>query len=474
MKKKILVLVSILFVFALAAFGCGGISLKGGPRYDDTVYGNGGTSVVKGDYLYFANAYCDYNNLGHNDNKYDAKGELQKKYGIYRTKLNENGVVSVNSDGVPTGAELLVPQVAGHAVSGLYICGDYLYYVTPFTQETNSGNPNKGRLRFERVKLDGSDHEIVAGDDGEFNSECDYSISYIEGVTYITILQDETLTVYKSKSNGDVTNYQIDSSVDQMVTVEQQKIVYNQTESEVNKYVYYTKIDSNNFYSLYKKSLNGGEATPIITSSEDAIELVNVKNNRVYFKVNSVLKSSTFIGEENINTYINQQIVDDATSGIVDYVILDDTYGYAQDNGIVVVYFDGSQYNVYKKVPSSPADLIYTSTTQIDILFATGNEVYFQYKSGDDTKLYSLNILNGVDQVVINSLNSNIGSDDQTVMNFDYDEDRLFYFATAENSNGNLQYLHMALLSENIFEDADGNSVGQYVGVLHSSDIVED
>ena len=473
MKKKILVLVSILFVFALAAFGCGGISLKGGPSVDDTVYGNGGTSVVKGDYLYFANAYCDYNNLGHNDNKYDEKGELQKKYGIYRTKLNENGVVSVNSDGVPTGAELLVPQVGGHAVSGLYICGNYLYYVTPFTQETNSGEPNKGRLRFERVKLNGSDHEIITGDDGEFNSECSYSIVYIEGVTYITILQDETLTVYKSKSNGDVTNYQIASSVDEMVAAEQQKIVYNQTESEVNKYVYYTKVN-NNIYSLYKKSLNGGEETPLITSSEDVIELVTVKNNRVYFKVNSVLKSSTFIGEENIHTYTNQQIVKDATSGIVDFAILDDTYGYAQNNGIAVVAFDGSKYNVYKVVSPTQSSLVYTSTTQVDILFATGNEIYFQFKSDDDTKLYSLNILNGTEQVVINSLNSNIGSDDKVVMNFDYDEDRLFYFATAENSNGNLQYLHMALLNENIFEDSEGNSVGQYVGVLHSSDVVED
>ena len=63
MKKKFLVLVSILFVFALSVFGCGSFKLSGGPKATDTVYGNGSVAVVKGDYLYFTNAYLDYNNI---------------------------------------------------------------------------------------------------------------------------------------------------------------------------------------------------------------------------------------------------------------------------------------------------------------------------------------------------------------------------------------------------------------------------
>ena len=53
----------------------------------------------------------------------------------------------------------------------------------------------------------------------------------------------------------------------------------------------------------------------------------------------------------------------------------------------------------------------------------------------------------------------------------DFDGERVYYFATAENSNGNLSYLHMALLEGNFFEDKEGNSVGHYIGVLDSSDI---
>ena len=99
MKKKISILCLILCLSLITFFGCGVISLPAGPKYDDAVYGNGGFAVVKGDYLYFANAYIDYNNIGNNDNKFDRDGTMQKNYGIYRTKLNASGVVDVNDKG---------------------------------------------------------------------------------------------------------------------------------------------------------------------------------------------------------------------------------------------------------------------------------------------------------------------------------------------------------------------------------------
>ena len=170
LKKKLLFLVAILFVFTLSVFGCGGAVLSGGPSLTDTVYGNGGSAVVKGDYLYFANAYYDYNNLGSNDNKYDRDGQLQKNYGIYRIKLNKNGVVDLNGNGTPVGAELLVPQVGGYEKSGLYICGEYLYYTTPYSgYKTGESELTKGLLRFEKSKLNGEDHVILS--EGE-----DYSV----------------------------------------------------------------------------------------------------------------------------------------------------------------------------------------------------------------------------------------------------------------------------------------------------------
>ena len=76
-----------------------GISAKLIPPHDvkntnETVYGNGGTSVTKGDYVYFVNSYTSYNGLEKNDNN---TGEVTNS-AIYRTKLS-GGKVNYDDNG---------------------------------------------------------------------------------------------------------------------------------------------------------------------------------------------------------------------------------------------------------------------------------------------------------------------------------------------------------------------------------------
>ena len=457
MKKKIIFILSFVFIFAISIFGCGAISLSGGPNLKDTVYGNGGNAVVKGNYLYFSNAFVDYEKISQGQNEYNENNSL-KIYGIYRTKIGSNGVVALDEDGNPEGAELLVPLASGFKNSSLYICGKYLYYTTVYTEYESGGNSSAttGFLNFERVDLNG-ENRMTLTNKGDFKIDCEYSVNYVNGTVYISILSGNKITVIKSK-NGDTNKYQIASSVEDMCVAKQSKLAYGDSEKDVNKYVYYTK-NNNNEYSLYRKSLNGGEEDVLIPVSNEEIKLEQVKNGRVYYTQGSVLKSSAF--EENETPKSYTAISSESETGNVDFAILDDTYGFGLDRGVATVYNSGSQYYITIVNNNSDDKIILSSANQINILFTESNKIYYQLS--EDEKLYSIDFVTGNKETVITSFSSESA--------FDYDEERVFFFATVKNSNEKLKYLQIALLSDNVYTNDLGESVAQYIGVLDRSDI---
>ncbi len=463
MKKKILFVISFVLLFAISLFGCGVVNLKDGPDYKDTVYGNGGNAVVKGDYLYFSNAYVDYNTISQGENEYKANNPL-KIYGIYRTKLNKQGVVSVNEQGFSQGAELLVPLASGFKNSGIYICDNYLYYTTVYTEFEANGNtdPTKGFLNFERVDLNG-ENRMELSKKGDFQIGCEYSINYIDGVTYITVLNNEKITVIKSRK-GDISKYELASSVKEMAVASQRKNVYGQSVLNFNKYVYYTKME-NEEYSLYRKPLTNGKEETLISLSSSEISGLEVKNNRVYFKHDNILKSSSFEENEMPVEYSKLSIVADSSSmGIVDYIALEDTLGYPLDRGVVfVLYTDSGYVLTYKN------DNLLHSEKQINILFSVGNDVFYQI--AEDNALYSVNLQTKTSKKVITEFTANINEEGDNYT-FDFDSERVYFFAKSTKSNGKLNYLHLALLSNNVYKDDSYQSVAQYVGVLRADDVL--
>lgn len=460
MKKKIIFILSFVFIFAISIFGCGAISLSGGPNLKDTVYGNGGNAVVKGNYLYFSNAFVDYEKISQGQNEYNENNSL-KIYGIYRTKIGSNGVVALDEDGNPKGAELLVPLASGFKNSSLYICGKYLYYTTVYTEYETGGNTSAtvGFLNFERVDLNG-ENRMTLTEKGDFKVDCKYSVNYINGTVYITVLSSNKITVIKSK-NGDVDKYQIASSVVDMCVAEQKTLVNGSSEVDVNKYIYYTK-NTNNEYSLFRKSFAGGEEEPLIAVSNDEIKLEKVKNGRVYYRQGSILQSSTF--EENEVSKKYTSIVTSSESENLEFVILDDTYGYGLDRGVAVVYNSGSKYYLIIKNNNEEDRILLTNSAQIKVLFSDANKIYYQI--AEDESLYSIDFISNKQEKVITKFSSEFA--------FDYDSERIFFFAKSEDTNQNLNYLQIALLTDNVYKNENGESVSKCVGVIDSSDFKEE
>lgn len=472
MKKKFLFLFSIVLVCALCLFGCGGVKLSGGPKASDTVYGNGGMAVVKGDYLYFANAYIDYNNIGRYENKYNDD-KSKEIYGIYRTKLNDFGIIELNEDGTPKGAELLVPQVGGYAYSGLYICGDYLYYTSPFTGD-NKGTEVKGLVTFDRVKLDGTGHEVLHTMN-TYSSSCKYFINYIDKATVITILDDSSNLQLIKISGGSKQIYNGDKNelfvegVTSVATMKQADLKYNESLASVNMYAYYTQKDSSNYYTLVRKSLLNPTLPEeiLIPATLDEMSVVSVENNRVYYLRNNILMSSDFNAEENSKVYTTMTIDDEATTGIVSYKILQDTQGAALDRGVIVVINDGSNYIVANVNGVSQEAEYFSNSKQITVLYADGNDIY--YKVAEDEALCVYNISSKTTKTLATKFNTSVTEEITNV--YDFDQNRAYYFSTVENSNGKLQYLHMVGLNGFGFKNAEGSAIGKYIGKLDSSDI---
>lgn len=499
MKKKFFWVLALVLICTSCLFACSPIKLDDGPSAKDTVFGNGGSAVVKGDYLYFTNAYKNYEDLGVNDNDYND--DDVKIYGIYRVKLNSSGSVDVNEDGTPQGAKLMVPIVGGYAKSGLYIGGDYLFYTTPYSAMSSGSNSKKltGLLRFERVKLDGTDRTVLS--EGEFTTKCDYNINHIGGTTYITVYgtKDESTSdnsssseskekdIYVIKSQGgNYSSYQITTSATSYATYLQDDIYYNRNVDEVNKYIYYTK-NNDSLYSIYRKPLADGKEEELLISSQE-LKIVAVQNDRVYYKEGNELCSSISFTSQDKRRYASLPVADEATSGITDYAILGTSSGTPVDLGIVTVMKNDTEYSVVIYGANGNSQTTGTAQTktsfakkhgtdsvldkQINIIFTKGSQIFYTVEGAEDKALYAYDYSqpDSVDNhyVVIYNFSDSL---DDTNITFDYDKDRVFFFGKVDNSNQKFDYLQMALLEGNTYKDSEEKSVANYIGKLDETDI---
>ncbi len=461
LKKKIVALLSFVFMFALVLFGCNSIHLSGGPDSTDTVYGNGGSAVVKGDYLYFANAFVDYTALGHNDNVYDA-GSKYTPYGIYRTKLNVDGTVPLDSEGVPVKADLLTYNIGGYEYAGLYIFGNYLYYTTPFTNITNSDETKTGRVRVERVALDGTSHEIVYKFD-DYTSDCEYDMVYIDGnvfIIYKTSDKDiKLISIDTRKSRKETT---VATSVESYAIFEQKNIESDNVVADINKFVYYV-VKEDNDYVIYRTNLLTKTKEEFYRSSSELV-LKEVKNNKVYYTedgyIYSRIDKNTFKKYSDISTSSND------ISSISSYLVVDLTG--SLDKGIIGVNKSNSNYYVtyFNGNVARPLDLAEDTTKSITLVAYINDCIFYQI-SGDEA-LYKREVnfviengkydVTGVGEAKVIATSFSATINEKTIL--DFDNERIYIYETLDNN----QYLTMYMIDENLSYLDGEKVVGQYIG----------
>lgn len=447
MKKKLVILAAVCLTVIMAFAGCGGILLNGGPSADAPVYGNGSLAVRKGDWLYFANAFKSYETVNVNENKYGN----EKLSGIYRVKLNSNGLVDVDDEGMPVGAELLAPQIAGYENSGIYIFGEYIYYCTPKTLNDKTGVAQKGLYSFERVKLDGTNHKTLYFTDKGSSS---FKVSYQQiGEFVYIIIRDgaEVRAIEVGLKNDKVYNRLLAEDIVSVAFSDSDKNV-----GMFEQYVYYTKtatIKDNGFdgYQVLRSKLNGTVKDEVIWSGDRNYSLTNVKNGRIYYEFNSKLYSTTDFKSEN-------QYASSGTDKISPYFIVSDQN--ATDRGVVTNY----EGKLVRFISTSEHYIIESDVSEI--LAVVGEFVYYKKTTGEEILRIRFDG-SAAAEIIIDSLNLQINSKNY----FDCDGDYIFFFDNVEDSNKAFSYLHMIKIGA---QNEESNLFSQFIGVLDPSDVIEE
>lgn len=239
MKKKLLITVTVILALAMCVGILAGCteSLKQNAiptNFSDKVSGNGGMTVVYGDYLYFINGYAGETA----DNTFGnvAKGS------IARVALK---------NGAPDGeATIIVPKnVYGTDTNygGIYISKDYIYYATTSTDLDGSGNAKTSNGVIMRTKVDGTDTKVVA----EFDSHS--TVFKVAGDKLVYIRNNGIYSVDLNSKKFDVTT--IESSILTGYVMDDDYIYYN----------VYVDNDTSN-YAMKVYPLAGGEAKTVLSA----------------------------------------------------------------------------------------------------------------------------------------------------------------------------------------------------------------
>lgn len=466
MLKKVLIAL-IMCVMSITMVACGGGNIEA-PSSSATIIGNGGMSVQKGEYIYFANGYQGYSVIN-TDNRKDAN---YINGGLYVAKLDESGNVLLNDDGTIKYVKRLVGSLVGYENTDLHIFGNYLYYNTPCTNLNDDGTKVASDLiRFCRIKLDGSDQEVLLTSD---TSTVQYAYYYDGAKVNLMTYENNTLkrtTIGKSIDTNtistDVTSVGFPEVIGNPMadTSAYQNIYYtaNLTEDESKS------IDSGNKLIRYNAKTNKSDIEYMLG---DTTTIKAVTDRYLYATINDNYTRKVSLTTLHAETQITSADFTRVTSH--DYTPV----YYVSDctpNGLVGLVVVRNN-NVYFLQDGQPANdeqtLIEGSTTIVDVVDGT---IY--YTDSNATKLYSLNIKN--------KLNSNASA--TTIyagdMKATFDLDHIDIHA---NHNGSVNYVFMMLENTNDngtstytyrvnldAQDDEGQNVVDFVGVYRDTDIPE-
>lgn len=155
MNKKIIAVIALVLVLTVGLVACNGKTYKAsgvadGNKYASSPVENNGSFVVKqGNYIYFVNAYVGADA----ENKFGK----QEKSCLYRAELDENGNIIEGSRVALVNKNIYSTSTK----SGIYVRGNWIYFASPNTDKTKSGEVNTKYLDFFRVSLDGKKTELL-------------------------------------------------------------------------------------------------------------------------------------------------------------------------------------------------------------------------------------------------------------------------------------------------------------------------
>lgn len=299
MKKFIPALVMMLFATIALFAGCA--SKTPTPNSTDPVIGNGGLSVIKGDYIYYVNGY--ESNETTKSSHANKEGQV-KVSSIYMAKI-QNGELSDKRQ--------LVSKVGGFEYSDLYIFGDKLYFLTPNTKKDDTGAIRSDIITLCSVQLDGSRlTEIFTPT--QYSSGA-FSMKEVNGKVYAFVFDGATISQIELDNKNKVT--QISADVTSFAT-SRDKTCYSENaqktlDQSLDGYLFYSR--SRNEQEGKNEGVGGnileryniatGEKTILSSNINTTTKVTNVEGGRLFYtKGESYYSMNSSFSSELRHTYM--------------------------------------------------------------------------------------------------------------------------------------------------------------------------
>jgi hypothetical protein len=250
-----------------------------------SVSGNGGTAVTVDDYLYFIDGYVDYTKIVYKQNDYYYNGKVQDG-AIYRVKLvngapeyiYDNTIPEQDEDAAPIqdedgdgqydetdeehynkkieyikNVEVIVPKIAGHGATALWVYGNTLIYTSPNNMKNNVGTLQSGRLDFFKVNInrDSKTNVKLYTSENTGLTVSNFSVVYINGQIYLLINDNGKLIRVDINGKTNVIEEKVTNVVFPKVTAYMENSVDTNLKLDkafngVMQYVYFTKTRDEN------------------------------------------------------------------------------------------------------------------------------------------------------------------------------------------------------------------------------------
>lgn len=453
MKKKLLSIAVVFLVGILMFTGCGFNALIGGPSKTDPVTSNGNRIVIKGDYLYFTNGYKKAGDLSGNDNSFGVADYSA----LYRTKLDENGELVYDKDGILQ-AEILAPKVVGIDNGGFYIFGDKIYYATPNAEKDTTGKLDFKLTAFFCSDLDGTNVDkiyttTVSSD--AFN----FAFYEIDKVVYLVVFDSANLVIVNTTTG--------DQKVIENVSSVALPVIDSVTVFGAEQNVYYTRTAT--------EDENVSQGNIMAYMNIKNMEEVEISKNATYVvkqvKQNSLFYTKKLTNDKSACWYMAQYVAGtDTTVANFDIANEKQISYQAFDNAVYVLNFEGGNYRglltqnasgylSYVKPVSStlPEFEVLTEEVKLTPLAVYGDDVY-AYSS--DNELYKINYktkaltkLSNKDNDVLSFTMKN---------NIDFDGKYIYVFKEYKKDDKNVGY-YLVRIDTTLQEDFECKLVGKVI-----------
>ena len=460
MKKKSILMVACILMVGLLFTGCGFQKLSEMPSLEAEVIGNGGLSVVKGDYIYYVDSFVESSSVGKNDNTYNKVDNAC----IYRVKM-EDGKLVYDEDGILQNVELVVPKIVGFENTNLFIFDDYIYYGTPNTQNDQTGELRNDLIDFCRAKLDGSDVQIIYTTNA-YEDDATHSFYKIGDKVYLVVFD-----------GSDLIRVEMDSHIKKAETLATDLDTVMLPSKADYTYSQNVEVSGTLGYAYYTRALNEDDGFLSTTDKGNVLGRVNIATKEVKEVIDGVTTHELLSVQQayvyeyrTVNgnkclyaTNFNETIQVTTTDAYTNVIVLSNTNN--ENRGIIVTFEDSTVWIKDGTNVKESSELVLDSS--ITVQYVDDTHIYYL----DGTSIYRVSLADFTEELVVSDETMNSNYFDFTQPGF------IYYFATYtgdEDESG--VYLNRVNLANKLEpeDDSEETDLGyeiQLIGILDENHI---